>query len=464
MDRVDVQLAADRHAVLLGGFLTPVLVSAVSYFGRLPGIELPNPVLLGAILVCMIGGGWVTGRITTRPLRAGTFAGLLAGVLALVLLGSVIAEESPNELRDNAAWIVCGFFATSAAAGVLGAAIGSRFPAPKGTVADAVGSFAKVAVAATFVLVVIGGVVTSADAGLAVYDWPTSFEANMFLLPLSKMVGGVFYEHAHRLFGALIGLVTMTFGVYLLSCDRRRWVRVLAVVAMVLVVGQGLLGADRVLRAGLDASGGQDNVSARSVAVVHGVTGQVFLALLAFLAAATSRTWRRLHSHGGAGPTGGAIASLVLVSMLIIQLTLGAMLRHHGRDPWLLWHMGFAFVVFVQALIASLRAQRLGVDLPGFGPTGAVLFWLPLAQIGLGFAAMTVTSPEVQAQQAHAALVVATGHQGLGALLLVTAVVLLAWHLRLVLGHRLESRSDLASLSLAANERQPGAPVPELPR
>lgn len=431
-----VERAADRHGILVGGFLTPVLVSVVSYFGRLPGISLPNGLLLTLIVAGMWVGGFVTGRLTRVWWRAGAASGLLSGVLSLVILGSVIAKETPNELHDHALWVVCGYFLTSATAGAVGALFGRRFPIHDFTVEASIGAFAKIAVGATFVLVIIGGIVTSADAGLAVYDWPTSFEANMFLLPVSKMVGEVFYEHAHRLFGALIGLVTMALGAYLLLCDRRRWVKALAVAAMILVVGQGLLGADRVLRANLDASGGSDNVAARSVAVVHGVLGQCFLALLTVLAAATSRVWRTLGSGQPSGSSHGFAASLILVAMLIIQLSLGALLRHHGPDPWLYLHLGFAFIVFGQALVCSIRAQRIGTELPAFGATGTALFLLPVFQIGLGFAAMTVTASDVQTAQPTTALVVATMHQTTGALILVTAVLLLAWHAARVGGAR----------------------------
>ena len=59
--------------------------------------------------------------------------------------------------------------------------------------------------AATFLLILAGGVVTNTGTGMAVPDWPTTFGYNMFLYPLSRMTGGVYYEHAHRLFGSLVG-------------------------------------------------------------------------------------------------------------------------------------------------------------------------------------------------------------------------------------------------------------------
>ena len=74
--------------------------------------------------------------------------------------------------------------------------------------------------------------VTSKNVGLAVPDWPTTFGYNMFLYPLSRMTGAVYYEHAHRLFGSLVGLTTLVLAAHLLRVERRAWVKRLAVVAL----------------------------------------------------------------------------------------------------------------------------------------------------------------------------------------------------------------------------------------
>jgi len=79
--------------------------------------------------------------------------------------------------------------------------------------------------AATFVLILIGGLVTNTGAALAVPDWPTTFGYNMFLFPWSKMVGGILYEHSHRLLGAAVGILTVALGVTLWLSERRRWLR-----------------------------------------------------------------------------------------------------------------------------------------------------------------------------------------------------------------------------------------------
>src|SRR5947208_7734114 len=71
----------------------------------------------------------------------------------------------------------------------------------------ALSRFAFVTAAATVALIGLGGLVTSHEAGLAVPDWPTSYGYNMFLFPISKWIGGIFYEHTHRLVASGVGLI-----------------------------------------------------------------------------------------------------------------------------------------------------------------------------------------------------------------------------------------------------------------
>src|SRR5205085_12483270 len=77
--------------------------------------------------------------------------------------------------------------------------------------------------AATLLLICSGGMVTSKGVGLAVPDWPTTFGYNMFLFPISKWIGGIFFEHAHRLIASVIGFLTIIVAVWLWRADARRW-------------------------------------------------------------------------------------------------------------------------------------------------------------------------------------------------------------------------------------------------
>src|ERR1043165_1879407 len=96
--------------------------------------------------------------------------------------------------------------------------------------------FAMLTALATVVLIGIGGLVTSHEAGMAVPDWPTSYGYNMFLFPISKWIGGIFYEHTHRLAASAVGVLTTILAVWLWIKEERRWVRWLGVAAFFGVV------------------------------------------------------------------------------------------------------------------------------------------------------------------------------------------------------------------------------------
>src|SRR6476659_7666659 len=107
--------------------------------------------------------------------------------------------------------------------------------------------FACLTAVITLVLVCIGGLVTSHGAGMAVPDWPTTFGYNMFFFPISKWVGGIFYEHTHRLFASGVGFLTIILAVWLGLKEERRWLRWLGLAALVAVILQGVLGGLRVV-------------------------------------------------------------------------------------------------------------------------------------------------------------------------------------------------------------------------
>ena len=97
--------------------------------------------------------------------------------------------------------------------------------------------FALLTTVCTLFLIIIGGLVTSHGAGMAVPDWPNSYGYNMFAFPISKWIGGILYEHSHRLMASLVGLLTSVLAIWLWIRDtqgRERW---LGVGAIALVLG-----------------------------------------------------------------------------------------------------------------------------------------------------------------------------------------------------------------------------------
>jgi len=127
--------------------------------------------------------------------------------------------------------------------------------------------------------------VTSKNVGLAVPDWPTTFGYNMFLFPISKWVGGILFEHTHRLMGSLVGFLTIILAVWLWMREERRWVRNLGVIAVVGVILQGILGGLRV------------TMMKDQIGIFHACVAQAFLGLLVFIALVTTKFWSSLANN-----------------------------------------------------------------------------------------------------------------------------------------------------------------------
>ena len=143
----------------------------------------------------------------------------------------------------------------------------------------AVHRLALITAVATFPLIFMGGLVTSHGAGMSVPDWPNSWGYNMFTFPPSKWVGGILFEHTHRLAGAAVGFLTILLVTAAWATDRRRWVRWTAVAVLLAVCVQGTIGGLRVV------------LSQRDLAIVHGIAAQLFFCFIAAFCVMTSRFW-----------------------------------------------------------------------------------------------------------------------------------------------------------------------------
>ena len=138
--------------------------------------------------------------------------------------------------------------------------------------------------ASVLVLICSGGLVTSHGAGMAVPDWPNSFGYNMFLFPVSRWVGGVFFEHTHRLIASGVGLLTIVLCVLTMIVEDRLWVKWLTGIAVIAVIVQGVLGGLRVT---------EHNAV---LGLFHGCLAQGFFSLVATVALVTSRFWRGIEA------------------------------------------------------------------------------------------------------------------------------------------------------------------------
>lgn len=178
--------------------------------------------------------------------------------------------------------------------------------------------FTKVLVAATLILIFLGGQVKSNNAGLAVPDWPTSFGVNMFLFHWSNWVGGIFHEHLHRLVASLIGVLTIGLVVWLALREPREWVRLLGFVALITVILQGVLGGLTVIF-----------LLPTPISVSHAVLAQSFFVLVIVIAYSQSSEYeKRTHVSDAESSNTFVRPALAVFGLIYLQLILGALMRH----------------------------------------------------------------------------------------------------------------------------------------
>ena len=253
--------------------------------------------------------------------------------------------------------------------------------------------YAKFVAACTVVLIAAGGMVTSTDSGLSVPDWPTTYGLNMFAFPLSKMVGGVRYEHSHRLIASTVGFLTIVLAIWTWRIETRRWVRWLGVACLGAVVLQGVLGGITVLF-----------FLPPAVSTGHAALAQLFFCLTLTLAVVTSPKWRAAESpvHD---PSLGRL-TVATTAAIYVQILLGATMRHTGSglaipdfplsfghvlppfwNPHIAIHFAHrvgAAVVTLLVLATAARIWRHHRSRPGLKHTVSALVAFVVVQIALG--------------------------------------------------------------------------------
>jgi cytochrome c oxidase assembly protein subunit 15 len=182
--------------------------------------------------------------------------------------------------------------------------------------------FALFTACCTAFLIFVGGLVTSTESGLSVPDWPTTYGWNMFAFPVSKWVGGIFYEHSHRLVASFVGFLTLILAFWTWVTEKRKWVRVLAVSALGTVMAQGILG-------GLTVK----FLLPTPISMAHACLAQTFFCLMIALTLFTSPGWK--HGLPVAHPATDSVSAISLPALcamttaaIYIQLLLGALMRH----------------------------------------------------------------------------------------------------------------------------------------
>ena len=275
-------------------------------------------------------------------------------------------------------------------------------------------------------LIIAGALVTSNDAGLSVPDWPTSF-GSLYRLP--PMVGGIKWEHSHRMIAEFIGLLIIVMAVWTQRVESRRWMRVLAWTALGAVVAQGVLGGITVL-----------NFLPWSVSTAHATLGQMIFCIVVAMALFTSRGWLQDHepiAENGVWPGTPALSALA-AACVWVQLILGAAFRHFGMK--LLPHLVGACVVTAVLCWTVVRVLTRYGNFDHLRKPAQLLLALLMIQLGLGFSAyLTRMTWGHNAVQPWQIMVVATvAHVAWGALVLAVSVVLAIQTRRMINVHVVE--------------------------
>jgi heme a synthase len=317
---------------------------------------------------------------------------------------------------------------------------------------------------ATFPLIFMGGLVTSHGAGMSVPDWPNSYGYNMFLFPPRFWVGGILYEHTHRLMGTVVGLLSIVLAVCAWKWEKRSWVRNLALAVLAAVILQGVLGGLRVVLVKLH------------LAIVHACFAQAFFCLTALMAMVTSRWWID-SGPAEAGQWRSRLVTLGLIATgtIYAQLILGALMRHNDAglaipdfpasyghvlppintadlktvNDWRAWspeqalnnrvtlaqvwlhfaHRAWAVVVAAAVICFIVAATRHSSDL--VQRPASVLAILLVVQFALGILTVLLRKPAD----------LATAHVAVGALVLVSAFTITIRAIRIG-NHQTQSAAD----------------------
>ena len=272
--------------------------------------------------------------------------------------------------------------------------------------------FAVFTAGVTFVLIIAGALVTSNDAGLSVPDWPTSF-GSLYKIP--HLVGGVRFEHTHRMIAQFVGFLSIILAVWTWRADRRRWMKYLGITALGLVIAQGILGGLTVLF-----------YLPPAISSAHAALAQTFFCVAVLIAMFTGRRWVEEVARVEVDEQRPSLFTLTLLSIFVlyVQLILGALFRHHGLSWWP--HVVNAGTVAIVLSWTAIRALSQYSRIDAVRRPAIVMLSLLITQLCLGFVAfLTRVAWGRDAIQPELPMVVSTvAHVAVGALLLATTVIL----------------------------------------
>ncbi|HEY1066953.1 MAG TPA: COX15/CtaA family protein [Pirellulales bacterium] len=232
----------------------------------------------------------------------------------------------------------------------------------------------------TLVLIGVGAVVTTLKAGMAVPDWPTTFEHNMFTYPLDRWLFNrdnvpVLVEHSHRLLGSLVGMVTIVVVGLFAWFEKRPAVRWWATLVLVLVVTQGFLGGFRVL------------LKDQQLAMIHACLAQLFFISGVALSVVSSRRWIAGVKPNEPHPTALPYAALGVTGLTYVQIVLGAIVRHFPSAHAVIAHVvGAGIVTLACVALVTVVLTKYG-KASGLRGLAVSLIVVVLLQVTIGVAA-----------------------------------------------------------------------------
>jgi cytochrome c oxidase assembly protein subunit 15 len=232
---------------------------------------------------------------------------------------------------------------------------------------------------------------------------------------MPHMVGGVKFEHGHRMVAEFVGLLTIIIAVWTWRTERRRWLKYLGVAALGTVIAQGVLGGLTVLF-----------YLPAPISSAHAALAQTFFCIAVIIAVFTSRRWIEEQPRVEFDARRPSLITLTVLSIFVlyVQLILGAMFRHKGMSWWP--HVLNAGIVALVLTWTAIRALSLYSHIQAVKKPAVIMLSLVIAQLCLGFLAFqTRIVWGHDAVQPELPMVLSTvAHVATGALLLATTVIL----------------------------------------
>jgi cytochrome c oxidase assembly protein subunit 15 len=276
--------------------------------------------------------------------------------------------------------------------------------------------FAVFVVLWTILLLIAGALVTSNDAALSVPDWPLSYGT---LTP--PMVGGIIYEHSHRVIAAGLGILTILLAIIIWVVEKRRWLRWFAIIAVLGVIVQAILGGQVVIR-----------LLHYWLPVIHACFAQIVFAAVLSIAVFTSRWWvSEQPQFEDYGPLSIHAVALLNAAVIFLQVFLGAAFRHQDMPIWP--HIVGAMAVLASVIWTSIVLRKRFSQSRELSKSRIMLHAIFGAQFLLGLGAYWSRLTTADAPQPVPLMIVLTvAHTVVGALVFAAAVVILLLCYRVV--------------------------------